>query len=398
MFFISLFAMSYIDPENDPLYVQYWSQYPDLIDIESDNLTSNPPWLSHFEHHVTPIQVNIESIQKEYNDDDVEEEQDDYAPISIEYKSPPRNTWEQIEPMNSFDLQNLHDDVSSIVEQNIETLQSFRSQREQICFIIDLLRPNGNDNPLATFDQIGSIFHLSRGAIKSHYKRGIINKECGRKSLLSDEQINLIIDFVYEGFIDKCPVTYDMILLFLQYQFGISLFIKTLYKIVQRIPMLKTVNGVKMEEERVLCDPELIDLFYYELENVLTLGLPSALIINIDECGFSEWVDTNDIQVVVPIDYERDSIEIPVTRASKRSSMIAGIYADGSTLTPGIVVSRKTIEMKLYECWYTPEKVSICFQENGFFDTSTFLIWAYSHFSMILKQKGPCSIIMARLS
>ena len=45
----------------------------------------------------------------------------------------------------------------------------------------------------------------------------------------------------------------------------IEWFIKTYYKIVQRIPMLKTVNGVKKEEERVLCDPELIDLFYYKL-------------------------------------------------------------------------------------------------------------------------------------
>lgn len=91
-----------------------------------------------------------------------------------------------------------------------------------------------NKNLLATYDQISSIFHLSKGAIISHYKRGLEIKECGRENSLNDEKINNIIDFVYGSFIDKCPETYDMILSFLQYQFGITFLIKTRYKIIKK--------------------------------------------------------------------------------------------------------------------------------------------------------------------
>lgn len=83
-----------------------------------------------------------------------------------------------------------------------------------------------NKNLLATYDQISSIFHLSKGAIISHYKRGLEIKECGRENSLNDEKINNIID--------KCPETYDMILSFLQYQFGITFLIKTRYKIIKK--------------------------------------------------------------------------------------------------------------------------------------------------------------------
>lgn len=37
--------------------------------------------------------------------------------------------------------------------------------------------------------------------------------------------------------------------------------IKTPYKLIQRVPQLKIVNGEKMESDRVNCDPELIDFF-----------------------------------------------------------------------------------------------------------------------------------------
>ena len=128
---------------------------------------------------------------------------------------------------------------------------------------------------------------------------------------------------------------------------------------MHRIPQIKAVNGIKMKSNRVQCDPDLIDLFYDELEELLSLGIPSAFIINIDESGYCDWIDTNDTKVLVPFDFERNEIEIPVDRCSKRASMVAGICADGSHITNGFVIPRKTIETELYECGYTKEKVSI---------------------------------------
>lgn len=67
--------------------------------------------------------------------------------------------------------------------------------------------------------------------------------------------------------------------------------------------------------------------------------------------------------------------------------MVAGICADGSHITPGVVIPRKTIETELYECGYTKEKVSITFQENCFFDTNAFLIWVHAHFFPDIESK-----------
>ena len=143
----------------------------------------------------------------------------------------------------------------------MEELKSCSTLREQICFIVDLLRPNGNSNALASFSEIGTIFHLAKGTISSHIKRGVEKKECGNNSLLNDEQICLLIDFVYDEYLQKNPVTYDYILNFIYTKFEKVMLIKTLYKLIQRIPQLKTVNGKKMESDRVNCDPDLIDFF-----------------------------------------------------------------------------------------------------------------------------------------
>lgn len=125
--------------------------------------------------------------------------------------------------------------------------------------------------------------------------------------------------------------------------------IKTLYKLIQRVPQLKIVNGKKMESDRVYCDPEQIDSFYDRLEEILSQGIPSAFVINVDESGYCEWVD---------------EIEISVDRNSKRASMMAGICADGSSLIPGVVIPRKIIEVELFENGYTEDKVTIIHQEN----------------------------------
>lgn len=112
----------------------------------------------------------------------------------------------------------------------------------------------------------------------------------------------------------------------------------------------------------------------------MSQGIPSAFVINIDESGYCEWVDVQDLKVIVPCDYKSDEIEIPVDRNSKRASMITGICADGSSLIPVVVIPRKTIEVELFENGYTEDKVTIIVQENSFFDTFSFMKWANTNF------------------
>lgn len=70
-----------------------------------------------------------------------------------------------------------------------------------------------------------------------------------------------------------------------------------------------------MESERVHCNTELIDMYYSKLERILkTYRIPSAFIINIDEAGYSEWVDAGKIKVIVPSSCISDEINIPLKR------------------------------------------------------------------------------------
>lgn len=45
--------------------------------------------------------------------------------------------------------------------------------------------------------------------------------------------------------------------------------------------------------------------------------------------------------------------------------MIVSICSDSSTISPGIVISQKTVELELYEAGYTSNKVYIDHQEYG---------------------------------
>lgn len=66
---------------------------------------------------------------------------------------------------------------------------------------------------------------------------------------------------------------------------------------------------------------------------------------------------------------------------------MAGIWADGSSFTPGIVIPHKTIETEFNECRYTREKVDILYHEKGFINTDCFLCWAEEKFFPKIESK-----------
>lgn len=217
--------------------------------------------------------------------------------------------------------------------------------------IVNILRPN-DGKPLASWDEIGRMFYLTKGAVRTHYIRGIETREVGRTSTLCDSEINMIINFIYEQFNAGVPVTYDDVEYFIEEKTDKVLLQSTLYKLIKRIKQLKQVDGHPMDSKRTFCPPEAIDEYYDKLEKLLSQGIPAPFVINIDECGCNEWVDTSDIKVIVPKESSRNSIEIPVPRNSKTSSILAGICCDGTTIRPGIAIHRKTVETELFQCGY----------------------------------------------
>ena len=384
----------YQGPETCPFYQTHWSQYPER---EGDD---SPYWLIHFKK---PFEEVIDNDKVEIVDICEEEEDSETSEFRSHdpYRSPPRTKADRAGPISNFNTSALKTKAAALVSGHIDEIIKCDTLRSQIVFVTDLLRPDGLE-AMATFGEIGAFFGLSKGAISSHYKRGVDEGENGRPSTLTDDQINVVIDYVYQRFYDKSPVTFDGLLIFIKDEFGIDMLIKTLYSLVSRIPHLRALEGIPMETERIECPIELIEAYFSELEHILTIEKsPSMFVINIDEAGFAEWADAMKLTVIVPSDLDDESIKIPVARAGKRASLLAAICADGTTLPPAIVVPRKTVETELLDCGYTPDKVCMGYQESGFFTTEHFLNWAFNYFFPAIRKRreeynyhGECLLII----
>ena len=226
-----------------------------------------------------------------------------------------------------LDIESAHLSIEadSILKENIEGINNCSTMREQICVTVNLLRPNGNNNLFATWEQIGKLFKLSRGAVASHYARGIECGEVGNIQQLSDEEINLMIEEIYNAFSNGSPMTYDDISFFIKERFDKSIEQSALYKLIQRIPQLKSVEGEPMDSLRIEYSCQEIDSYYNELEAILQRKIPAPFVINIDESGCNEFVDAMNTTVVVPADFPQNQIKIPVKRCSKNTSIIAAI-------------------------------------------------------------------------
>jgi hypothetical protein len=104
----------------------------------------------------------------------------------------------------------------------------------------------------------------------------------------------------------------------------------------------------------------------------------SSVIYNVDEVGFDSWVDATQTTVIVPAEYEGSQIPIPISRNDARATMVACISADGRSLTPLIVIPRKSIEVELFECGFTPDCCRIHSQPNGFLTAALFEEWFFT--------------------
>lgn len=147
----------------------------------------------------------------------------------------------------------------------------------QIILIDDLLRPEKQES-LSSFKEIRNIFNISKGAVVSHYNRGKERLECGRPTIINDEQVNSIITFVHENFFKKDPVSFDSIIKYCIDELEVNLNYKTLYSLITIIPQIKSVYCTPMEAERIQCDTESIDTYYCDLENIFNELTPRRYI------------------------------------------------------------------------------------------------------------------------
>lgn len=138
---------------------------------------------------------------------------------------------------------------------------------------------------------------------------------------------------------------------------------------------MKPALSVPIEDTRLFASPSQIDEYFINLAKLIN-GIPASLVCNLDEMGFSEYVDTRPQTIVVPRSVKEDKILVPISRAKRRMTILWCIFADGTFINPLVVLSRKSIEKELFDAGFTPENFLFRYQSSGFVTTELFNEWA----------------------
>lgn len=139
----------------------------------------------------------------------------------------------------------------------------------------------------------------------------------GRPPVFTSEKTFLIVEFIYAGFADNHPVLYAGISDCILEAFGKLVLMDTLRYFLHSLQIVKTIHGISLDVERVDCDSATIDAYYDEFSRYFLNEIPNSFVLNVNETGIREFVDARELTVVVPIEYDGDSIFIEKKRSKK---------------------------------------------------------------------------------
>jgi hypothetical protein len=305
--------------------------------------------------------------------DDAEEEEQTEAlefAVAAFHPSPDAKPPKELDALN---LSILSDEWAEFFRRtHLASDRPYCDYKTQIAFFVDTLRPSPEN---IGFGTIAKVFGISGGALSSLYKkqlRGICPH--GRPCVLSPEQLFHVEAFVACHFGEGMPVTFAEIATEIEEHFQIEVFPDTLRKIMKRMGWCKVILGKVLEADRASCPPEAIEEHFCTLAGIAN-GIPAAMMYNVDETGFQQWVDARNQLVVVPIEYESDEIPLPVGRQGRRSSLIVALSAAGDCLRPVVIIGRKTIETELRLVGISQKRVLVVYQEHGFANMGIIDLW-----------------------
>jgi hypothetical protein len=172
----------------------------------------------------------------------------------------------------------------------------------------------------------------------------------------------------------------------LRYQCGITITTDTLRHRIAHIASIKAVTRSPMEAEQIAVDPDAIVAWYADLARRIE-DVPRRLIFNIDETGCSDFGDQRELTVLVPYVCQANSVPVPVSRHTKRSTLTACIAADGYRMRPFVIVDRLTANRELAYYGYDESNVTLVTQANAFMTSILFEAWAKEVFFPAVEER-----------
>jgi hypothetical protein len=152
----------------------------------------------------------------------------------------------------------------------------WETREEQMTVIVNFYR-SWSDS--LSWDLIGPIFHLAKGAIQQHSARAISQRPEieGRPSFLTAHEIEEMQVKIYQRFCIYEPMTYDQLLGEIEIEMGKFILSDALRKIIAGLPWCRTVQGIPKEATRVRCDEADVTAYFENLKPLIT-GEPASAV------------------------------------------------------------------------------------------------------------------------
>ena len=242
-----------------------------------------------------------------------------------------------------------------------------------------------------TYADIGTVIGCCGqrvGAIHAQYaKWGNEAGMSGRPTLLTEQQISEMTQFVIDRYNNRSPVTVIELVKHISDCHAISLSAESVRHIVARIPSLKTCIGQSMEEERINCPSDAIDQWFDDITAALGHHTPACFVCNVDEVGYGGTEPDPPVVCIVPAHHPGMYVPVANTIRAKHATMIAAITADGGAVKPLIVVQRETLDVEFREAGYTSDKLLLSKSDTGYITSSIFQEWVEKCYLPDLWQK-----------
>lgn len=207
----------------------------------------------------------------------------------------------------------------------------------------------------------------------------------GRLSILTEDEKTILFEKIKEYHNNKLkPTLYDMQQLVLA-QNKKSISPDTLRNYILDSELFRIIKGEPIDEKRYLVDQKNIDNFYISLKKLVD-NCPASSMLNTNEAGQDEFVDTHFMNVIVPSSCTDATTKIPVRRQCKRSTLVHCICADGTMTKPLLIIPRKTLDSVLLKR-LTCNNIMIKYQDKGFANTDLIRTWLEEIFLPTVQQK-----------
>lgn len=260
-----------------------------------------------------------------------------------------------------------------------DTFQECETYREQCHAIWNFLGFLG-----CTKNKCAHLLDVDHKAFEKQIQMPLEQRLPGRPKILNDDEIQILIEEIHRLISNgEYPTVNDMV------QYIIENIEKCISPETIRNYIVSSgfniVVGNPMEEDRAKVDDRDIDHYYDNLAQEID-GAPASLIFNMDEAGEDDYVDTRSYNVIVPSEYQGKSINIPVRRKSKRSTLIHCISCDGTYLLPLLIIPRKTVDSVIFKK-LTPNNFLIQYQSKGFSNFQLIQFWLENIFFPEVRRR-----------